>query len=225
MAIDFPFYATLPFTDKNYTNVQRVIEKNVFALEKDGRTVTLLTGHQISDFPIQLLQEAFHEFNLVIEEGRTYPFSEAFTFDTFIKYLLEGFAAVLVEGEYTAEWDAKPQKFWHECFLGYFYVKPNYVGRSSHVCNGGFVVNHSRRGLGLGKEMGLQYLSYAPRLGYVYSVFNLVYETNTASCRIWDSLGFQRIGYIKNVAVLKGEDNFVGAYMYGKDLQDIQGLN
>lgn len=74
-------------------------------------------------------------------------------------------------------------------------------------------------GLGLGKELGAKYLDIAPRLGYVYSVFNLVFETNVPSLKIWDSLGFERIGYVKNVAVLKGHDKLVGAYMFGKDLQ------
>lgn len=119
-------------------------------------------------------------------------------------YLFEGFAAILVEGEYTPKCGERPQEFWHGCFLGYFYVKPIYVGRSSHVCNGGFVVDHRRRGLGLGKEMGKQYLAYVPLLGYLYSVFNLVYGTNVASWKIWDLLRFERIGYVKNVAVLKG---------------------
>lgn len=49
------------------------------------------------------------------------------------------------------------------------------------MCNGGFVVDHRRRGLGLGKKMGKQYLAYVPLLGYLYSVFNLVYGTNVAS--------------------------------------------
>lgn len=73
--------------------------------------------------------------------------------------------------------------------------------------------------MGLGKELGKKYLQVAPELGYVYSVFNLVFETNIASLKIWDSLGFDRIGYVKNVAVLEGENKLVGAYMYGKDLQ------
>ncbi|KAF1355774.1 hypothetical protein EJ07DRAFT_167954 [Lizonia empirigonia] len=36
--------------------------------------------------------------------------------------------------------------------------------------------------------------------GFTYSVFNLVYETNVASMRIWDSLGFERIERARNVA-------------------------
>ena len=92
------------------------------------------------------------------------------------------------------------------------------------MCNAGFVVNHEKRGLGLGKELGRKYLVWAPQLGYVYSVFNLVFETNIASLKIWDGLGFERIGYVKNVAVLKGHKHLVGAHMFGKDLVSEKGI-
>ena len=38
--------------------------------------------------------------------------------------------------------------------LGSFYIKPNYPGRSSHVCNGGFLVSNPARNRGVGKLMG-----------------------------------------------------------------------
>ncbi|KAL8685027.1 MAG: hypothetical protein Q9218_008013 [Villophora microphyllina] len=55
--------------------------------------------------------------------------------------------------------------------------------------------------------------------GYTYSVFNLVYETNVASCRIWDALGFKRVGRIKGCGNLRSyPDEFVDAIIYGRDL-------
>ena len=55
--------------------------------------------------------------------------------------------------------------------------------------------------------------------GYTYSVFNLVYETNVASCRIWDALGFKRIGRIKSCGNLRSSpDELVDAIIYGRDL-------
>jgi len=140
--------------------------------------------------------------------------------------------------------------------------QPNYPGRSSHICNAGFLVHESARGQGVGRILGEAYLKWAPQLvchsslllslghavsrdsmdseeqgracrdiclhsiilvcipvraqsiavqhalattepltiplshyqGYIYSVFNLVYVSNVASCRLWDSLGFDRIG-------------------------------
>lgn len=44
--------------------------------------------------------------------------------------------------------------------------------------------------------LGLSFLEYARTLGYRASIFNLVYVTNEASVRLWDGLGFQRVGRI-----------------------------
>ena len=55
--------------------------------------------------------------------------------------------------------------------------------------------------------------------GYTYSVFNLVYETNVASCRIWDALGFKRIGRVKGCGSLRSHpDGYIDAIIYGRDL-------
>lgn len=99
------------------------------------------------------------------------------------------------------------------------------------------------RGLKVGYNLGKAYLYYAPRLGHYYfnsaghpfltqksrhtgyrgSVFNLVYVSNTASLRIWDSLGFERAGLIPNAGRLKsktpgGEDEYTDAVVYYRDL-------
>jgi His(2)-Cys(2) zinc finger protein len=49
-------------------------------------------------------------------------------------------------------------------------------------------------------------------------VFNLVYETNVASCRIWDALGFKKIGRVKGCGHLKSYDYPVDALIYGREL-------
>ena len=50
-------------------------------------------------------------------------------------------------------------------------------------------------------------------------MFNLVYETNVASCRIWDALGFKRIGRVKACGNLRSHpDELVDAIIYGRDL-------
>lgn len=54
-------------------------------------------------------------------------------------------------------------------------------------------------------------------------MFNLVYVSNTASLRIWDSLGFERAGLIPNAGRLKskekgGQDEYTDAVVYFKDL-------
>lgn len=56
--------------------------------------------------------------------------------------------------------------------------------------------------------------------GYTYSIFNLVYETNVASCKIWDGLGFKRIGKVKGAGRLRSHSYLVDAIIYGRDLND-----
>ncbi|KAJ4303110.1 hypothetical protein N0V90_002001 [Kalmusia sp. IMI 367209] len=84
-----------------------------------------------------------------------------------------------------------------------YYIKPNYPGRSSHLCNGGFMVPSSSRGLGLGRIAARSFCFYAPACGYRGSVFNLVYANNEASIRLWTKLGFQNVGRIPEAGRLK----------------------
>lgn len=225
----FDFLEQLPFADGKFEATGRITTPITFTLEKDStKTVTLLPVHEYTEIPDNLVQVVQDEFNYIVEEGQTYPHHQTLTHDDFVKYWFSGFVAILIEGEHQSALDDDLKLLsvsqWRDIFLGNFYIKPNYIGRCSHVCNAGFVVNHEKRGLGLGKELGRKYLVWAPQLGYVYSVFNLVFETNIASLKIWDGLGFERIGYVKNVAVLKGHKHLVGAHMFGKDLVSEKGI-
>lgn len=218
MGYDFNLLQSLPFADHKYIGLPKLAGRDTFQLEKTGETVTVFRAHGPEDVPAGLLEVCHEEMNYVIDEGRTYPHYKLMDKAEFLGYLFDHFAAIWIKGEYTEDMADQPKEFWQTRYLGHFYIKPNYIGRCSHVCNAGFIVNHEVRGKGMGKELGRKYLEWAPKLGYVYSVFNLVFETNMASFKIWLSLGFEQIGYIKNVAALKGEDKLVGAYMFGKDL-------
>lgn len=57
---------------------------------------------------------------------------------------------------------------------GAFYIKPNFPGRCSHVCNGGFITDPRRRRRGVARLMGHAFLRFARDLGYRASYFNLV---------------------------------------------------
>lgn len=112
---------------------------------------------------------------------------------------------------------------WEKVYAFSYYIKPNYPGRSSHLCNAGFVVPPATRGLGLGGVAGKSFLSYAPRCGYRGSVFNLVYQTNEASVKIWERLGFEKVGKIPDAGRLitraDGKEDYVGAWIIYGDFQ------
>lgn len=77
----------------------------------------------------------------------------------------------------------------------------------------------------MGTCAGRSFLYYAPRLGYRGSVFNLVYATNEASCRIWDNLGFDRVGRIPGAGKLAvtpdGSEEYVDAWVIYGDLKKL----
>jgi GNAT superfamily N-acetyltransferase len=144
---------------------------------------------------------------------------EGMPFEQFANYWFQNFAGIMLLGNISSAEEVVEGKDWSKECLGTFYIKPNYPGRSSHICNAGFIVTDAARNRGVGRLMGESYLDWAPKLGYSYSVFNLVYETNVASCKIWDALGFKRIGRVKGAGNLKSyPDRLIDAIIYGRDL-------
>ncbi|KAL8284238.1 hypothetical protein RQP46_004987 [Phenoliferia psychrophenolica] len=201
-------------------------------------TVFACTRQSVDDNLVAYLTRVFND---VIEEGRTYPQKDVLTEEEFANYFFShdcfvallnldpavaNLTATLKDGgiphdaSYSLE-SVKAGRSWESSVLGMFYVKPNYPGRSSHNCNGGFVVPTVHRGLRVGVNLGRAFLHFAPLLGYKASVFNLVYVSNAASLKIWDSLGFNRVGLVPDAGLLKsaipGEpDVFTDAVVYHK---------
>lgn len=178
--------------------------------------VPFTTQHQV---PQSLLAYLSDQLNKEIGFGDTYPMMDTMPVDQFSGYWFQSFGAIMLLGSIGSADEVVEGKDWSRECLGSYYIKPNYPGRSSHICNAGFLVTDLARNKGVGRRMGESYLEWAPRLGYVYSVFNLVYETNVASCRIWDALGFKRIGRVKGAGNLKSyPGQLVDAIIYGRDL-------
>lgn len=186
-------------------------------------TATLVPFSSPAQVPPRLTAYLCELLGREIEKGDTYPMVEPMPQTSFGPYWFANFGAVMVVGdiqspEEVTDMEARGADWSKEC-LGSFYIKPNYPGRSSHVCNGGFLVTDAARNRGVGRLMGEGYLDWAPKLGYTYSVFNLVYETNVASLRIWDALGFKRIGRVKGCGNLKSyPDQLIDAIIFGREL-------
>lgn len=182
-------------------------------------TATIVPFASWRQVPESLWRYLSDQLNKEIEMGDTYPMIEGMTAEKFAAYWFQNFGAIMILGHIERAEDVVEGPDWSTQCLGSFYIKPNYPGRSSHVCNAGFLVTNAARNRGVGRLMGEQYLEWAPRLGYTYSVFNLVYDTNVASCRIWDALGFKRIGRVPGCGSLKSyPGRFIDAIIYGRDL-------
>ncbi len=149
--------------------------------------------------------------NLVIIEGNTYPQKQTLTQSEFAAYWMSQIACVVRLKEAFASFKANE-------ILGAFFVKPNFPGRCSHICNAGFIVQREMRGLGLGRFMGEVMLEIASDLGYKAVMFNLIFKTNIASLRLWKSLGFEVIGQIPS-AVEFNDGSFVDAVIMYRSLE------
>ena len=99
---------------------------------------------------------------------------------SFGAYWFQNFGAVMILGEVESVEDVQEMERrgtdWTINCLGSFYIKPNYPGRSSHICNGGFLVTDAARNKGVGRLMGEGYLEWAPKL-VCYFIWDLAVET------------------------------------------------
>lgn len=185
-------------------------------LLKDGETTATIYPIQNTDgLPAGLLAFLCDEFNMEIERGDTFPFFHNLHIEYFQNYWFGAFAGIMVLGDSPT---LEGPKQWEKECLGTFFIKPNYPGRASHICTAGFLVNAGIRGKGIGRTLTDCFLQWAPRLSYTYCVFNLVFETNVAARRIWESLNFRRIGRVKSAGILKGHETAVDAIIYGREL-------
>lgn len=144
--------------------------------------------------------------NYEIKQGNSYPFEETLTEEKFDEYFF-GYDAFVLRTVQESPPHTRTDRPGNAAiaavvdlpdpqFVGCFYVKPNYPGRSSHICNGGFLVSPYFRKQGAGYLLGERFRVVAQRLGYRGSVFNLVFHDNPASLRLWTKLGFNKVGDI-----------------------------
>ncbi|KAI8924863.1 hypothetical protein BC831DRAFT_505312 [Entophlyctis helioformis] len=178
---------------------------------RDGTAVSLVAADPASAAVVGQLHALL---NRIIEDGDTYPQAtvadrrpacappqeEPMTEAAFRSYFLSHDAFVVTDDAGT--------------IYGAFYVKPNFPGRCSHVCNGGFIVEHAQRGKGVGTVMANAFKQIAPLLGYKASMFNLVFASNQASVALWRRTGFAEIGRLPGAGRLRGSDTLVDAIMF-----------
>lgn len=201
MSSKFKLIITLitSLTFKTYCQMVYPAESRNSSTKLDSTTWNLpgqlkLHIHHLNDpsiAPKQLLSRLHQLFNSIIDQGRTYPIEQPMTQEQFTSYFFTAdlFIGLLTDKPINQISDNE----WDHVLGGCYYVKPNYVGRSNHVCtlcytspqftqsiiqicNAGFIVNLHKRGLGLGSTLGKSYLHYGPKLGYKGCKFAQTYS-------------------------------------------------
>lgn len=122
-------------------------------------------------------------FRAIVEAGESYPYPSDMREAQARAVWMEAPTAT-----YLAERDGQ--------VVGSYYIKPNQPGRGAHVCNCGYMVDPTARGGGVATAMCLHSQGEARRLGFRAMQFNLVVATNEVAVRLWQKLGFERIGVL-----------------------------
>jgi len=99
--------------------------------------------------------------------------------------------------------------------LGTYYLRPNFDGPGSHVCNCGYVVSEHARGRGVASRMCEHSQREAASCGYRAMQYNLVVATNEGAVRLWRGMGFDIVGTIPD-GFLHPRLGFVDAHVMYK---------
>jgi len=174
-------------------------------LSKHSQIIQRETGFSLHICDESKKEELYKLFLEVIKEGNSYPQIVPFSYTEFQEYFFPKKSIVLI-------CKAKGKEI-----AGGFFLKPNFPGRCSHIANAGYLVKKKFRGKNLGFYLGKCSIDTAKELSYRGIMFNLVFEENTPSIKLWGKLGFKTIGVVPN-AVKKDDGNFQNALIMFLDL-------
>ncbi|KAH8994472.1 hypothetical protein EDB92DRAFT_1815010 [Lactarius akahatsu] len=154
-----------------------------------------------------LVEYTHRVFAAEVEAGRSYPQEAPHTRAAFEAYFwaADVIVAIGTNDQSGSDSDSNVEggragRSWEDALVGFYYVKPNYPGRSSHICNAGFVIPASSPAVRLRQNIGKIVLA-------LWSLARIQSKrVQFGSMRIWDSLGFVRAGLIPRAGRLRRED-------------------
>ena len=87
--------------------------------------------------------------------------------------------------------------------LGLYILHPNNVGRCGHIGNASYAVSANARGKHIGRALVEDSLAKAKEYGFRLMQFNAVVAANTRAQKLYESLGFIKLGVIPEGFLMK----------------------
>lgn len=144
---------------------------------------------EIREYKREDIERMNQIWNQVVEEGRAFPQTETLTQDTGAVFFgSQSFTAVAEE---------------HGYVQGLYILHPNNVGRCGHIANASYAVDSQAQGHGLGESLVRHSLAKAKDLGFRILQFNAVVKTNARAIRLYEKLGFVKLGVIPGGFMMK----------------------
>ena len=146
----------------------------------------------IREFNLNDLEGMIAIWNEIVEEGIAFP--QETLLDS--KSGLEFFSSQSYTGICLID----------EEIVGLYILHPNNVGRCSHIANASYAVSARHRGKHIGKQLVIDSIKNAKRLGFLILQFNAVVESNMSARHLYEKLGFKQLGTIPKGFRLKNRE-------------------
>lgn len=153
----------------------------------------------VREYRIEDLPQLRQIWNEVVEEGTSFPQMDTLDeAEAEIFFSGQSFTGVAkLEADTGTETDPVSE------IVGLYILHPNNVGRCGHIANSSYAVKSGVRGLHIGEKLVVHSLEKAKELGYGILQFNAVVKTNERALRLYEKLGFQKLGVIPGGFLMK----------------------
>lgn len=128
--------------------------------------------------------EAVAIWNKVVEDGVAFPQIEGLDETSGSQFFEEQSFTGIAYDEESRE------------IVGLYILHPNNIGRVGHICNASYAVRSDIRGQHIGEKLVRHCLEMGKTLGFRLIQFNAVVASNVWAIRLYEKLGFVRIGTV-----------------------------
>ncbi|PTY39982.1 GNAT family N-acetyltransferase [Brachyspira hampsonii] len=139
---------------------------------------------QIIKYDIKYIKEIIKIWNDTIKEGIYFPQIETLTNEE-------------EADKYFSSQDYTGVAIDNDKVFGVYILHPNNIGRCVHISNASYAVSKESRGKGIGEALVRDSMEQGKKLGYKILQFNAVVISNINAHKLYEKIGFNKIGIVK----------------------------
>ena len=147
----------------------------------------------IIKYDIKYIKEVLKIWNDTIEEGIYFPQIETLSNEEEAhKYFIsQDYTGIAIDNDKV---------------FGVYILHPNNIGRCGHISNASYAVSKESRGKGIGEALVRDSMEQGKKLGYKILQFNAVVISNTNAHKLYEKIGFNKIGIVKKGYINKNNE-------------------
>ncbi|OEJ16087.1 GNAT family N-acetyltransferase [Brachyspira hampsonii] len=139
---------------------------------------------KIIKYNIKYIKEIIKIWNDTIKEGIYFPQIETLTNEE-------------EANKYFSSQDYTGVAIDNDKVFGVYILHPNNIGRCGHISNASYAVSKESRGKGIGEALVRDSMEQGKKLGYKILQFNAVVISNINANKLYEKIGFNKIGIVK----------------------------